>query len=625
MFEFVRNNARWMMGVILALTAVAFLAPQGYTGFMEATSTGVASVAGQKITQAEWDNAHRQNMDNVLRQNPGLDAKLLDSEMARRQTLEGLVQQRLIEAAAAGQHLEVGNERLEARFARDPQLAFLRDANGGVNKVALAAQGMSKEQLIERLRADLRQRQVLAAVGQPAGEATVAAGLAFDALLQRREVRVQHFDPRAYVEQVQLSDADVASYYALPETQKRWTRPESAQIEYLLLDAEQLKAGIKIDEAELRKFYDENSAARYATAEERRASHILLTLDGKDEKAVRAKAEQLLAEAKKDPSKFAELARQNSQDETTVNEGGQLDFLARGALTQSVDDAVFALKVGEIAGPVKSEFGLHIVKLDAVRGGGVRAFEAVRAEIEGELQAQKARQRYQQLAESFSALVFEQPDSLQPAAEKLGLTIQKADVQRQPQPGQQGLLASAKLLDAVFGVEALRNKRNTETVEVAPNQLVSARIVQHRPAAAPALAEVKDAVRAQLQLQRAAELAKKAGEARVAQAASDEGLGNAQWISRPASNGLPQAVVDAALRADAGKLPAVFGVDQGAGGYWVLKLLQVGDRQPDVIPAEAATRQYAQAWAQAEGRAYLEALKLSHKAKITAPKAASAP
>lgn len=624
MFEFVRNNSRWLMAVILALTAVAFLAPQGYSSFMDATSTGVATVAGQKITQAEWDAAHRQNVERVLRERPGLDAKLLDTPEVRSQSLDGVVQQRLLAAAAFAQHLEVGNERLEGRFARDPELAFLRDANGGVNKVALAAQGMSKEMFIERLRSDLRLRQVMAAVGQPATQAKVAAALAFDALLQRRELRVQFFDPQAYVGQVQLSDADVASYYALPDTQKRWTRPESAQIEYLLLDAEQLKAGLKVEEGELRKLYDDN-AARYQTAEERRASHILLKTEGQDEKLVLAKAEQLLAEVKKEPAKFAELARKNSQDEGSAAAGGDLDFFGRGAMVKAFDDAVFAMKVGDIAGPVKSEFGYHLIKLDAVRGGERRPFEAVRAEIETEALAQKARQRYQGLAEQFTALVFEQPDSLQPAAEKLGLTIQKADVQRQPQAGQQGVLASAKLLDAVFGVEALRNKRNTEALEVAPNQLVSARIVTHRPAAAPALAEVKDAVRAQLQLQRAAELAKKAGEARVAQTASDDGLGDALWISRPAPGQLPQAVVEAALRADAAKLPLLSGVDQGAAGYWVFKLLQVGGRQPDVVPEEMASRQFAQAWAQAESRAYVEALKLSNKAKITAPKPASAP
>jgi peptidyl-prolyl cis-trans isomerase D len=629
--EFIRKHTRWLMVVILALTAVAFIAPQGYTGFMDATTTGVASVDGQKITQAEWDAAHRQASERLRQQNPQIDAKLLDSDEAKRQALEGLVQQRLLAVAAQSQHLEVANERLEARFQRDPELAFLRNANGGVNPAALAAQGMSKEVFIERLRQDLRVNQVMAPVirAPQGGAVSPAAELAFDALLQRRELRLQRFEPQAFAAQVQLSDADIESYYQLPATQKRWQRPEAAQIEYLVLDLQGLKATVSVNEAELRSFYEQN-ASRYSNAEERRARHILLKLeqgaDAATEKAVTAKAEQLLAQLRKEPAQFAELARKESQDEGSAINGGDLDFFTREAMVKPFADAAFALKVGEISPIVRSEFGLHIIQLEAVRGGERRAFEAVRAEIEDEQRTQLARQRYQELAENFSTLVFEQPDSLQPAAEKLGLSIQQATVQRQPSPQQLGLLASPKLLEAVFSAEALRNKRNTDAVETAASQLVAARVLQHQPAAAPPLIEVREAVRQQLLMERAAELANKAGAARLAQglAGPDDGLLPAQWVSRAQTAGLPQAVLDAVLRADTGKLPALIGLAQPDSGYWLIKLEQVAARDPALMPAEQLARQYDQAWAQAEGRAYLEALKQGHKVKINAPKPAPA-
>lgn len=630
--EFIRKHTRWLMVVILALTAVAFIAPQGYTGFMDATSAGVAKVDGQKITQAEWDAAHRQASERLRQQNPQIDAKLLDSEEAKRQALEGLVQQRLLAVAAQAQHLEVANERLEGRFQRDPEFSFMRNANGGVNPAALAAQGMSKEVFVERLRQDLRVNQVLAPVVRlaSAGGGTVAAELAFDALLQRRELRVQRFDPQAFAAQVQLSDADVDAYYKLPATQKRWLRPESAQIEYLVLDLQSLKATVTVNEADLRSFYEQN-ASRYSNAEERRARHILLKLEqGADEatvKSVTAKAEQLLAQLRKAPTTFAEVARKESQDEGSAINGGDLDFFTREAMVKPFADAAFALKPGEISPIVRSEFGLHIIQLEAVRGGERRPFEAVRAEIEDEQRTQLARQHYQELADSFSTLVFEQPDSLQPAADKLGLSIQRATVQRQPSPQQQGLLASPKLLEAVFSADALRNKRNTDAVETAASQLVAARVIQHQPAAAPPLAEVRDAVRQQLLQQRAAELANKAGAARLAQGLSgpEDGLSPPVWVSRAQTLGLPQPVLDAVLRADATKLPALVGLAQPDSGYWLIKLEQVAARDPALLPADQLSGQYGQAWAQAEGRAYLEALKLGHKVKITAPKPASAP
>ncbi|MFY8016953.1 MAG: peptidylprolyl isomerase [Inhella sp.] len=634
MFEFLRNHMKWLMVLFLGLTFVAFLVPQGYSSFLgDAASKRVASVDGKKITQAEWDAAQRQASERLRAQNPDIDAKLLDSEEFRFQSLEGLVQQRVLDRAAQTQHLNVANERLRERFVRDPQMEWARLPNGGLNKAVAAAQGLSETGFIERYRQDLRNRQVVSPIqssgtGQEMGQ-TVAAGLAFDALLQQREVRIQHFTPQEQMARVQVSDADVEAFYKEADTQKKWLRPESAQIEYAVLDVEALKATVKVSEAELRAFYDQN-ASRYSTAEERRARHILLTLDAKapedSVKAAQEKANKLLAELRKAPDQFAELARKNSQDEVSAVNGGDLDFFARGAMTKVFEDAAFALKVGEISPIVRSEFGLHIIKLDAVRGGERRAFEVVRAEIEGEQRTELARQRFRELSETFSTMVFEQPDSLAPVAEKLGLTVQRATVQRNPQAGQQGPLASAKLMESVFSTDTLRNKRNTDAVETAPNQLTSARVLQYQPAAAPALAEVKEPVRQQLLMKRASELAKKAGDARRAKgsAAGDDGLLPAQWVSRAQPQGLSQPVIEALLRADGSKLPAWVGVDQKEAGYWLIKVEKLGGRAPDILPPDVAARQYAQAWAAVEGRAYLEALKLTHKVKMDAKKSVAA-
>lgn len=632
MFEFVRKHNRWLQALLLVLILPSFVAlgVQGYSGFLDDSAQSVASVDGQRITQAEWDYAHRQYGERARQQAPDLDARLLDSPEAKQATLEGLIQERVLTAAAQHQHLEVSKERLEGRFAHDPQMAVARLPNGGVNKTVLAAQGMTVENFAARYRQDLRSRQVVAPVQQQqAAGGDVAANLAFDALLQRRAVRVQVFNPAAQTAAVSVTDAEVAAFYQTADTQKRWQRPESAQIEYLVLDAAALKGNVQVSEADLRSFYEQN-ASRFSAAEERRARHILLKLDDKapqaEQTTVRSKIDNILAQARKAPDQFAALAKAHSQDEGSAPNGGDLDYFARGAMTKAFEDAAFALKPGEISSPVRTEFGWHIIKLEAIRGGEKRPFDAVRAEIEDEQRTQRARQRYQELAETFSTMVFEQPDSLAPVAQKLGLAIQRGTVQRQPQPGLSGPLASPKLLEAVFASDSVRSKRNTDAIETGPNQLVSARVLQHQAAAAPPLAEVKEAVRQQLVLQRAAALAKKAGEARLAQgvAGSDEGLAALQWISRAKPDTLPPAVLDAVMRADAHKLPALLGVDQGQAGYWIIKLEQVGAREPDAVPADAVVRQYSQAWGQAEARTYLNALKHAVKAKQTAARPSAA-
>ena len=233
----------------------------------------------------------------------------------KQQTLDEMVRERVLLVASAKDHLVIGNERLQALFRNDPQYAMVRRPDGSVNAELLAAQGMSSAAFAERLRQDYAMRQVLGGVtgSEPAGGA--AEQLAVDALLQRREVQLQSFEPKDYVDKINPSEADVQAYYQAHTAQFR--APERATINYVVLDAEALKSQITVSDEELAKYYKEN-LSRYTQAEERQASHILINA-GKDEPAAtrekaKARAEALLAEVRKNPDSFAELAKKNSQD-----------------------------------------------------------------------------------------------------------------------------------------------------------------------------------------------------------------------------------------------------------------------------------------------------------------------
>ncbi|MBL8280065.1 MAG: SurA N-terminal domain-containing protein [Pelomonas sp.] len=637
MFEFVRKHTRLFQFIllILILPSFAFVGMQGYTSMMDGANAGVASVNGRKITQAEWDAAQRDQAERVRRQNPTVDAKLLDSPEAKQQALEGLVTERTLKVAAEQQHFTPSPESVAARFWADPQFAFLRNPDGTVNKALLAAQGMTPSIFLERLRQDYALRQVTGPIDSSGTVGTASPKLAFDALLQQREVQVQRFDIKDFAAKIAPSDADIEAFYKEPANAARFQLPESAQIQYVALDVEALKKDVKFTEDDLQNYYKEN-AARYGVPEERRASHILIKVDRSapaDERAkAKAKAEDILAQVRKNPGEFAALAKKNSQDEGSAANGGDLDFFSRGAMVKEFDAAVYAMKAGEISNLVETDFGYHIIQLTGTRGGDKKPFEAVRAEVEAEVRKQLAQRRYSEAAEQFGNLVYEQSDSLQPAADKLKLQVQTATVLRQPQPGAAGPLASAKLLDAVFGAEALRNKRNTEAVETGPSQLVSARVTQHNPARVPPLADVKDKVREQLVRKLAAEQAKKAGEARLAALKANPGdvagLEAAVTVSRAKPQALSRAQLEAVLGADATKLPAAVGVTSEDGGYVVVRINQLQPRDAAVIDDKRAAQQYAGAWARAEGQAYLAALKTQYKAviKVASPaSAASAP
>jgi peptidyl-prolyl cis-trans isomerase D len=328
----------------------------------------------------------------------------------------------------------------------------------------------------------------------------------------------------------------------------------------------------------------------------------------------------LLEQVRKSPAQFAEIAKKNSNDPGSAERGGDLDFFGRGGMVKPFEDAVFAMKPGEISNLVETDFGYHIITLTAQRGGEKKSFDAVRAEIEDEVRKQLAQKRFAEAAEQFTNTVYEQSDSLQPAMDKLKLDKRTATVQRAPTPGATGAVASAKLLEAVFANDAVRNKRNTDAVEVGPGQLASARIVEYTPARTLPLAEVKDRVRERLVADQAAALARKEGMALLAQLqkGDDLALPDNAIIGRAAAQGVPRNVIDAVLGADASKLPAPLGVDLGDQGYLVARVTKVLPRDPAVASEANLQGQYAQAVSNAETLAYLAALKTRYKAEIKA-------
>ncbi len=616
MFDFIRTHSRLTLGllVLLIIPSFVFFGIEGYSNMNEGNSETVARVAGQDIKRGEWDQAHQRNVERLRRQMPGVDAKLLDTPQMRRETLDGLVRDRVLLATARQLNLVPDDARLQRLFVTDPQFAGLRNPDGSVNREILAAQGMSTQMFEQQLRQEFGMQQVLGAVAQSSFAPAAVVGASLDALLQRREVQVHRFDAAQYLSQVNPTAADLEAYYKANEAQFR--APEQASIEYVTLSLDTLSQRVAVPEEDLRRYYDEN-ASRYTATEERRASHILIKPEP-DKSAAKAKAEALLADLRKAPATFADVAKKNSQDPGSAAQGGDLDFFGRGMMTKPFEDAVFAMKAGEISNLVETDFGFHIITLTAVRGGEKKPFDSVRAEIEAEVRKSLAQKQYAEAAEQFTNTVYEQSDSLQPVIDKLKLEKRTATVQRQPAAGATGALASPKLLEAVFSNDVVRNKRNTDAVEVGANELVSARIVQHTPARTLPLAEVQDRVRTRVVAVQAAAKARAEGQQRLAvvQKSPAETLPNTAVVSRAQMQGLPRQVVDAALRADAGKLPAVIGVDLGDAGYAVARVTQVLGREALPGGDGPLQQQYTQAWANAEAQAYLESLKKRNKVQI---------
>ena len=624
MFDFVRKHTRVMQFLLFLLIFPSFVlfGLEGYNRFREGGAT-VATVDGHSITQAEWDAAHRNQVERMRSSMPSVDVKMFDTPEAKYSTLERMVRDRLLQAAASKLQLGSSDARLAAELQQNPNIAALRRADGTLDmeryRQLLASQGMSPESFESQVRADLASRQVMSGVGVTSFSSATLADVTLNAFYEQRQVQVARFAPADFLGQINPSDADLEAYYKA--NADKFQSAERADIEYVVLNLAALQKDIVVPEAELKSYYEQN-IARLSGLEERRASHILISADkaasSAERDAARAKAQALLAEVQKSPAQFAELARKNSQDTGSATKGGDLDFFGRGAMVKAFEDVAFALKKGETSGVVETEFGFHIIRVTDIKQPEQKSFESQRAKLEQEVRGQLAQRKFAEAAEQFTNIVYEQSDSLKPVAERLKLELQHAaNLGRNVVAGNTAV-NNPKLLAAVFSQDSIEKKRNTEAVELAPNVLAAARITNYSPARTLPLDEIKPRVREQVIAQQAGERSRTEGAAKLVEWKANPDTAKmpaAIVVSRESKQAQPSALVEAALRVSTQSLPAWVGVDLGSSGYAVVKVEKVLPR--DATTTAAGEREkYAQWWASAEGLAYYKLLKEKFKAEI---------
>lgn len=623
MFDFVRKHNRIMQGLLVVLIVPSFVlvGVQSYSKFMDDDGV-VAKVAGKDITQTEWDQAQRRMAERVRSQKPDTDPSLFDKPEFKKQVLESLVREYVLSVAARDLNLTAPDARLVRMFATDPQYAFLRNADGSLNKDLLKAQGMSAAQFADRLRLDISVNQVLGGVAVTGLTSSVSNREAVDALFQVREVQWMKFEPKNYVAQLNPTAAQLKDFYNSPANAKDFLVPEKADVQYVLLDLDTLKSRVSVSEEELRKSYQENKD-RFMVPEERSARHILINAEksapAAQRQAAKAKAEQLLAQLKKDPSLFAELAKKNSDDAGSAEKGGALDYFGRDSVAKPLEEAVFSQKPGDIA-LVEADYGYHIVTVTGVRGGQPQPFEVVRAQIEDDARKQLAQRQYAEAAENFTNKVYEQPDSLKPVADDLKLPLQTAsDVLHNPGTKDQGVLSNPRLLEALFDAGNRSKNRNTEAIEVGPNKLVSARIVKYAPASKPPFEQVQAQVRERWIAAESVKAARADADQKLAlwkQSPDKSQLPAAVQMSRRLVFSQPPAVLDSALRVPEKQLPAWTVVDIGAEGTALLKINKVLPLQITPQEIQETENQFGGYWGKAEADAYYESLKTKYKVEF---------
>lgn len=626
MFDSIRSHRRWLMFFMLVLIfpSFVFFGIQGYNRFVEGDNA-VARIAGKPVSAQQLEAAQRERMEQ-LRQMFGdnFDAKLFDTPEARAATLDALLSERALALEAATEHVFVSEERLREVIASVPAFQHNGKFDYERYKTLLAAQALSELAFEQRVRDDLVRQTLLQAVADSTFFPKTVAERLLRIGEEQREVRELRFRPEDFAGRVKVTDEAIAAYYEA--NRREFETPESVKAEYVVLTLDDVAAQVAAPEAELKAYYEQNKSA-YGQPEERRASHILLTAgaggSASDKAGARKKAEELLAQLRKNPNDFAKLAREFSKDPGSAAKGGDLGFFGRNMMVKPFEDAAFKLKPGEISDVVETDFGFHIIRVDEVKPATYKPFEAVRADIEREYRRQQAQKKFAEAAEQFTNTVYEQSDSLKPVADRLKLQIQTIDsLTRDGVPPKPGVpqIFTPRLVQALFSDDAIRKGRNTEAIEVTPNAFASARVVEHRPAALRPLAEVRDQIRARVERQEAARLAREAGVAKLEalrKSPSDAGFSAARTVSRAAPEGLPPGALNAIMQAPADRLPAFVGAELDGGAYAVFQVLSAKlPEKPDPERRQFQQRAWQQQAGAADDLAYLASLKRKHKAQV---------
>lgn len=637
MFEFIRSHRRWMQFILLILIVPSFflVGIQGYDSFMR-QEPELATVAGQPISRAEFDQAHRNQLEQ-FRQRLGaqFDPAVIDTPALRESLLNQLINQRLLANVAADNRFSVSDETLRNTIAAIPEVQDNGRFSPERYRQVLAAQGMSPTSFEAGLRRDLAIARVLEPVGQSARAPAEVVSALEAALTQTRTVQLRSFSAADYRSQVSVTPADIQAWYDANKQQLQV--PEQVQVQYIVLDEAAATQGVQVKDEDLAAYYEQNKS-RFGQPERRRASHIFIELpSGASEearKAARAKAEDIAKQAAADPAKFAELAAKNSQDSGSAAKGGDLGWIAPGAQAGALDKAIFGLGLNQVSGVVESPFGLHILKVTEISPAAIKPLAEVKDQITAEVRKQIAAERFSEMASQLNKQVYDQRDSLQPAADAVGLKLRTASgVTREgllpadkAGPGSAADSPDAALLDnprvrqVLFSPDVLREKQNSGVIELAPDTMLAVRVAAVEPAHVPPLDKVSEVIRGKLLDERSAEAARKAGEAALAAdkanpAAAPEGFGSAITVSRQDPKDLSRPVLDAVMRLPSSTLPAYAGVQSGV-DYTLVRLEKVEAGNADAAGKERLAQQLSGAWGQAETEAMIRMLREQYKVNV---------
>jgi peptidyl-prolyl cis-trans isomerase D len=629
MLQALRNKLHgWPSIVILGICvlAISFFGIESY--FMSQTDTYVAKVGKQEIGQQQYqDRMNQLRQQASAEQGDQFDSGAFEQMPAKLGVVNQLIDEKLLTQAGDDLGMTVSNQAVRDLISSIPAFQLNGQFDGTTYRTVLTMQGKTPTTFESDIRASLAPSVIPDAIAASTIVTDADVDRYINLRLQRRDVRYVVLPRPAPADSV-VTDAQIDAYYKQHQTD--FVSPERVSLQYVEVSQADAKPATAPSDADLKKRYDDEKQ-RFVQPEQRLVSHILVNVPKNatpaQQKAALAKAEGIASQATS--ANFAKLAAEDSEDLGSKRQGGDLGWLEKGVATQAFDDALFGLQKGQISKPVLSDEGYHIIWLRDVRSGMTKPFAEVREQLVKELQGAGRDKGYNDLAGKLTDKTYQNPASLEPAAQALNLPIKTTALFART--GGDGLAANPKVIQAAFSEDVLAQGNNSSLIDLGNSHAVVIRVDKHLPAAPQPLADVRDSVSRKILDERAVAAARQAadalldrlrkGESMDAVAASvGAKLQSATDVVR-SQPVLPPALSEQvfALPHPAGGKPQFDAVPLADGGYAVFALDKVQGADMSKVPAEQRSmlqQQMAKAYGAEATHEFIEQLRARVEIKI---------
>ena len=521
------STGRWAAAGILGFIAITFIFfgnfDFGFTG-----TTFAAKVNGEDIPLLEFEREYQRAQNQYQQLYPVELTDDLRREL-RRSVVERMALGRALEQRARETGYRISDERLSESIRATEAFQAGGQFSPDSYRLRLAAQGLTPPGYEALHRRELEVLELQEGIASSTFWTPAEFRRYIEIFNERRELAYALYTADGFLAEVEISDADVAAHYAANGA--LYMSPETVDLEYIELDQAAIAATVTVTDRALEEYFNEQRE-RFQTAEERRARHILVTVEGDDTAAAEAEAAAIRARVDAGED-FAALATELSDDPGTRAQGGDLGWIARDQLAGAFEDALFALSAGEVAGPVQTDFGYHVIKLDEVRAGAAPTLAEVRDELAAEYQTSEAEDLFYEQANRLEELAFDAYDELASVATALGVPLET--VTGYPRSGNPELFANnAAVVQSAFDEELVASGNNSRLIELADDRVMVLRVTAHHPPVPLPLESVAEDIREDLARAAAEELANAAATAFLADLDAPVGASSARDLQSAA-------------------------------------------------------------------------------------------